>query len=218
MTKSRAVKFAITCAFVMGLAGNAMAATLTYKFTGITDSVDNLGSTMIGSVGSTVSGQFSFELGAATSVDLTNIPPTYQYLQGPWIANVSVDGTPFTIVESTIGEVGVFSPDSSYGDDRWQFITRENVGLNRRLIVGLSRPGLPFDLSFVPLVLANIADYEVATFIFGDGGPFTTRLRGHLTSFELVSEVPIPAALPLLAAGLSAMGFMGWRRKRKAAA
>ena len=29
------------------------------------------------------------------------------------------------------------------------------------------------------------------------------------------SPVPIPAALPLFAAGLSAMGFMGWRRKRK---
>lgn len=31
----------------------------------------------------------------------------------------------------------------------------------------------------------------------------------------LPSEVPIPAALPLFAAGLSAMGFVGWRRKRK---
>ncbi len=34
---------------------------------------------------------------------------------------------------------------------------------------------------------------------------------------QAVSDVPIPAALPLFAAGLSAMGFMGWRRKRKAA-
>lgn len=31
----------------------------------------------------------------------------------------------------------------------------------------------------------------------------------------VVPEVPIPAALPLFAAGLSAMGFMGWRRKRR---
>jgi hypothetical protein len=29
-------------------------------------------------------------------------------------------------------------------------------------------------------------------------------------------EVPIPAALPLLAAGFGAMGFAGWRKKRKA--
>lgn len=33
---------------------------------------------------------------------------------------------------------------------------------------------------------------------------------------EPVGEVPLPAAFPLLAAGLSAMGFMGWRRKKKA--
>lgn len=35
---------------------------------------------------------------------------------------------------------------------------------------------------------------------------------------NIPAAVPIPAALPLLAAGLSAMGFMGWRRKRKSAA
>jgi hypothetical protein len=31
------------------------------------------------------------------------------------------------------------------------------------------------------------------------------------------APVPIPAALPFLAAGLGAMGFMGWRRKRNSA-
>ena len=35
---------------------------------------------------------------------------------------------------------------------------------------------------------------------------------------NIPATVPIPAALPLLAAGLSAMGFMGWRRKRTSAA
>lgn len=35
---------------------------------------------------------------------------------------------------------------------------------------------------------------------------------------NIPSAVPIPAALPLLAAGISAMGFMSWRRKRKSAA
>lgn len=33
-----------------------------------------------------------------------------------------------------------------------------------------------------------------------------------------VTPVPVPAALPLLAFGLGALGFAGWRRKRKAAA
>ena len=33
-----------------------------------------------------------------------------------------------------------------------------------------------------------------------------------------VATTPLPAALPLFAAGLGAMGLLGWRRKRKAAA
>jgi hypothetical protein len=33
-----------------------------------------------------------------------------------------------------------------------------------------------------------------------------------------VSAVPVPAALPLLASGMGALGMIGWRRKRRAAA
>ena len=35
---------------------------------------------------------------------------------------------------------------------------------------------------------------------------------------DFVSETPLPAALPLFATGLGALGLLGWRRKRKAAA
>jgi hypothetical protein len=44
-------------------------------------------------------------------------------------------------------------------------------------------------------------------------GPFNA-------SFSLtgVSDVPLPAALPLFATGLGALGLLGWRRKRKALA
>jgi hypothetical protein len=34
----------------------------------------------------------------------------------------------------------------------------------------------------------------------------------------LFSPAPLPAALPLFASGLGAMGLLGWRKKRKAAA
>jgi hypothetical protein len=33
-----------------------------------------------------------------------------------------------------------------------------------------------------------------------------------------VVTTPLPAALPLFATGLGALGLLGWRRKRKAAA
>jgi hypothetical protein len=35
---------------------------------------------------------------------------------------------------------------------------------------------------------------------------------------SVVAETPLPAALPLFASGLGAMGLFGWRRKRKIAA
>jgi hypothetical protein len=37
-------------------------------------------------------------------------------------------------------------------------------------------------------------------------------------SLTAASETPLPASFPLLATGLGAMGMLGWRRKRKAAA
>lgn len=36
-------------------------------------------------------------------------------------------------------------------------------------------------------------------------------------TFRITSAVPVPAALPLLATGLGALGVIGWRRKRKLA-
>jgi hypothetical protein len=40
----------------------------------------------------------------------------------------------------------------------------------------------------------------------------------NVDSGEQVSAVPLPAALPLFATGLGALGLLGWRRKRKAGA
>ena len=37
-------------------------------------------------------------------------------------------------------------------------------------------------------------------------------------TFEDTAETPLPAALPLFATGLGALGLLGWRRKRKQAA
>jgi hypothetical protein len=36
---------------------------------------------------------------------------------------------------------------------------------------------------------------------------------GGFTSFAII---PLPAALPLMGAGLALLGFLGWRKKRKA--
>ena len=41
---------------------------------------------------------------------------------------------------------------------------------------------------------------------------------GAFDSFGALSQTPLPAALPLLATGLGALGLLGWRRKWKKAA
>lgn len=56
---------------------------------------------------------------------------------------------------------------------------------------------------------------EIAINFWAKGNEDT--LGGYLDNVQ-ISAVPLPAALPLYGAGLAAMGFIGWRRKRKQAA
>ncbi len=65
--------------------------------------------------------------------------------------------------------------------------------------------------------LGNTSDTINALFINTNGeGQFgcTTCSRAEAA----VTATPLPAAAPLFASGLGAMGLFGWRRKRKAAA
>ena len=53
------------------------------------------------------------------------------------------------------------------------------------------------------------------SFSFGTPDQFA---QDHLDAPPIVGQTPLPAALPLFATGLGAMGLFGWRRKRKAEA
>ena len=50
-----------------------------------------------------------------------------------------------------------------------------------------------------------------------DVGPYFAFIPGTIYVFSDV-ETPLPAALPLFATGLGALGLLGWRRKKKAQA
>lgn len=58
----------------------------------------------------------------------------------------------------------------------------------------------------VRLVFSGLVDE------FGDGDEVKVSL-----TYNPVAAVPLPAALPLLASGLGALGFAGWRRRKAAA-
>ena len=38
----------------------------------------------------------------------------------------------------------------------------------------------------------------------------------NVNTFDGLSDIPLPAALPLFASGLAGLGLLGWRRKKAA--
>lgn len=50
-----------------------------------------------------------------------------------------------------------------------------------------------------------------------NAGPTALRVQFLTSSVDEINAVPVPAALPLFGTGLALMGFLSWRRKRKAA-
>ncbi|MBL4890935.1 MAG: VPLPA-CTERM sorting domain-containing protein [Rhizobiaceae bacterium] len=91
------------------------------------------------------------------------------------------------------------------------------------------------------VVLSDVAGYSSVVKLTSDNGPFFAEnvdaiqfkylVASNGGSFPgivlreidingrpaLLSEVPVPAALPLFGTGLAIMGFLGWRRKRRTA-
>lgn len=56
------------------------------------------------------------------------------------------------------------------------------------------------------------------TFASNNNDPVGYVITFNVTETTPPVETPLPAALPLFATGLGAMGFLGWRRKKKAQA
>jgi hypothetical protein len=75
-----------------------------------------------------------------------------------------------------------------------------------------------------PIANTTPQEFFLLTLVLNPGSEFIANRFGEATDHKVVSlsatfsQVPLPAALPLFATGLGALGLLGWRRKRKAAA
>jgi hypothetical protein len=129
-----------------------------------------------------------------------------------------------------VGNVGSFTGASLTG------FTYDPGGLSNGSANGCNGNGASFACFYAtpsPLALSNNMVFD----IFFTGGPTSfslpslkvdfwtnssqTKSTGDLLSQSIgpsVSATPLPAALPLYATGLAALGLLGWRRKRKSAA
>ena len=105
------------------------------------------------------------------------------------------------------------------------FSIMENISINGGAQHQLT---IPFNLSIsysdtltIPATTLSFLDngslWQVVvnglSFLPNPGGTMTGWLTAQLT--DPVSQAPLPAALPLFASGLGAMGLFGWWRKRK---
>ena len=89
-----------------------------------------------------------------------------------------------------------------------------SISLNNAHLSQYMTSGIPFLLSARAL-LASSGPFEENQFVFGNTGA-TDRVDLRITTFAVPTATPVPPALPLFATGLSALGLLGWRRKRKA--
>ena len=74
----------------------------------------------------------------------------------------------------------------------------------------LTAPSFLRELGLYSVLIGN------GTFAPNNGGPVFYTMTFNVE--ETVSQTPLSAALPLFASGGALLGFLGWRRKRKAVA
>jgi len=139
-----------------------------------------------------------------------------------WLASSGA----FNIVENTAGTLASqmdphlieFTGTVSVTNGQ-QFTVTHDDGLT--LIIG----GVDLGFSTGPTSpITNTATYTGAsgnqpfTLVYGEccGGPAVLQVDLPFQSVQ--TTTPLPAALPLFASGLGALGLFGWRRKRKTAA
>jgi hypothetical protein len=202
MSKSLARKFALGSAVAFSLlsfATSSEAATLTYfaSLSGITEIPPNA-SPGAGDVAvyfdedtmfMTIDAAFSGLLGTTTAAHIHCCLPTASGNVGVATVLPTFTGFPLGVTSGTYNHTFDMALASSYNP---AFVTAQG-SISAALAALLD--GME----------TGNAYFNIHTTAFPGG-----EIRGNITA-----AVPLPAAFPLLAAGLSAMGFMGWRRKRK---
>jgi hypothetical protein len=175
-------------AAILVSAASAQAATFTFSFTN-----EPPAGTVNGTVTGRIDGLAATGTSAATAVFVTSSPAGVFY--------------PLSASDNILAQqnLTVFSNT---------FTVTGGVLTSMDFRAGFTQPnGDAFSLALE--LFAPITQFNLRAVIAGP--PILDRsVVASRASFEPVSQVPLPAALPLFATGLGALGLLGWRRKRKA--
>lgn len=209
------------------------AATVTYVFTGSIDTATTYSNKNLLATDQ-IQGTFTYDTSEITPESMGSAPSTFTILYnygGQTDQNVSFS---FTIGGYTgAPSNNPYFPGVVVGDDesaippahgsdffKVQGYTSSNdiggVHIDSFSLVLEDTDGAVFSSGALPLVLPALASFESATITMNFAGASGT-LGINITSLSLVSAVPLPAALPLFASGIAALGFLGRRRKKRMA-
>jgi hypothetical protein len=157
---------------------------------------------------------------------------------GPFVADegggTNLSGTPASVGSSP-------KPDPSIYQFGWnggnltieELLGNNGTGDSIGVQVGLASNGLNSDNttlkspinsititggpSSAPSVVLNDVYLAAGTYLLDNYLETVPSDPNYAVLFSPVSSTPLPAALPLFAGGLGAMGLLGWRRKKKEA-
>ncbi|MCR9214959.1 MAG: hypothetical protein NXI13_14675 [Proteobacteria bacterium] len=130
---------------------------------------------------------------------------TYTNVKGDSTAQWNFDGGEYRILNLMWGSLDTYNYIEFYYFD----------GATETLVDSLDGDdpvfaGAPYGIDFINAIITTDTAFN------------RFKILSGRNSFELanvsISAVPLPAALPLYGAGLAVMGFVGWRKRKKAAA
>ena len=148
--------------------------------------------------GGTISGSFSW-----TQYNyLDSTPGSLSITTAP---GITLTGTTYSVPPSNS------SGGSPPGPNGFIITNNYDQVLSIEFLNPLTTPGVD------PIVVGAYS-YECFSYSCPPGGTDFVDTRYFIGGYAVVTATPLPAALPLFAGGLGAVGLFGWRRKRKNAA
>lgn len=148
-------------------------------------------------------------------------PPPYDFhgLSGYGLSGtITIDTTLGTVTDLNLTVTGYAGPQNSFiGVPETIFATDPSYDEIQIVFLNpsISELVLEFQTSTTPGSLVGFAGSSID---FGEFYDFSANVIAASELSGTISATPLPAALPLFATGLGAIGLFGWRRRRKRAA